>query len=96
MSEKTIRIKIGTEEVDAVEVGFKAAEEPLIDLALSDGARVKLKVVVMSVLRAVDKKSPDGNPLYIIKSANVMEVTPCKRPLADCSLVFSICSSSFS
>jgi len=76
MSKKTIRIRVGAEDVEAVEVDFKAAAEPLIDLSLADGARVKLKVVIMSVLRAVDKKSPDGSPLYIIKSANVMEVTP--------------------
>ena len=57
------------EEVEVLE-----ASETWNSYQLSDGSTIKVKLVAMKVLRT-DAYRPDGNPIYVLHSQNVMTVT---------------------
>ena len=42
---------------------------------LGDGSVVKLKVVVTEIWRVVNEYDNEGNPVYVVKSRNVVTVT---------------------
>lgn len=55
----------------AVDVDFKEEKEYWNTYKLSDGATLKIKLVLRGVKR-VKKFNPDGSPVYIINSMNVV------------------------
>lgn len=70
--ERRKRIKINGQEVDVVQVTFQSAGENWNEYLLSDGTVLKLKVVATEIFRMADVYDADGNPQYIVKSANVL------------------------
>ena len=56
------------------EVEVSEATETWNTYKLSDGSVIKVKLVAMKVLRT-DAYRPDGNPVYVLHSQNVMTVT---------------------
>ena len=47
---------------------------------LSDGTTLKLKIILQSVKR-LNKWNPDGTPIYVVNSSNVMRVSNVKQKL---------------
>jgi hypothetical protein len=71
----TMKINFQGQMVDADEIGFKSLEESWNDYFLEDGSRVKVKLVTTAIYKIKGAFDQEGNPLYAVKSANIMAVT---------------------
>ncbi len=60
------------EMVSAVEVDIKNSNESWSEYLLEDGTKIRMKNVVHQVAR-LDKRKPDGEPIYVIKSTNIVD-----------------------
>ncbi len=68
-------------EAELVEV--TSSSEPWSTYLLSDGTHVRMKVVLSEVWRVIDEYDKDGNPVYVIQSAGIMNTQApdaLKRP----------------
>lgn len=54
-------------------LGFKAIKEDWNEYEVEDGSVLRFKTIVTKVIRTEEKTST-GDPLYIVKSSNVVEV----------------------
>ena len=59
-------------EVDAVEVDFQTRKEDWNEYQLMDGSFVKMKLVVSDIFRVPDEWDNEGNPVYVVKSQNIL------------------------
>ena len=66
------RIRHGADDIEVVEVNFDVEDEPWMVLSLEDGVTIRLKTIVGKVLRATDRYTETGEPLYIVRSGNVL------------------------
>lgn len=62
------------EEVDATEVEFHTRREDWNEYQLVDGTVIKMKIVVGDIMRIKDRYDNDGNPVYQVKTSNLMFV----------------------
>lgn len=60
------------QEVDAIEVHYKSIREDWNEYDLDDGSTIRIKLLVSDVVRLTDKFDQDGNPIYVVKSGNVI------------------------
>lgn len=65
----------GGETVDAAEVPFQTGAEHWNEYVLQDGTVLKLRTVTTEILRVEGQFDNDGNPVYILKSTNVLAVS---------------------
>ncbi len=75
MSEKRVKISFPPPSgplVDASEVPVTESTERWTDVTLEDGTKLRLKPTVLSVTRLDGQYDPDGNPMYLLKSSQVM------------------------
>ena len=70
-----VKLQLGGELVDGEEVDFEPLKESWNEYRCEDGSYVKLKVVVSRIIR-LEKKNPQGEPIYQILSTNVVAATP--------------------
>jgi hypothetical protein len=68
-------VRLGDKDVDATEMGFQTGGEHWNEYLLSDGSVIRLKPVATEILRVDGKYDNDGNPVYIVKAANVVSVS---------------------
>jgi len=61
-------------EVDGVEVKFRSVKEDWNEYDIDDGSTVRVKLVVSDMVRLVDQFDREGNPVYVIKSGNMLFV----------------------
>ena len=61
-------------EVDAVEVDFQTHKEDWNEYQLMDGSFVKIKLVVGGIFRIPDEFDVEGNPVYVVRSQNILMV----------------------
>jgi len=75
--ERKKRIKLPDVEqpVEVVEVGFRPAGEYWNEYLADDGSVIRVKLVVQEILRVVDQYDQQGDPNYLVKSVNVMNVS---------------------
>jgi hypothetical protein len=73
--ERKKRVNLGTEQVDATEVGFRSSGENWNEYLVDDGTVVRMKLVVTEILRIDDRYDHEGNPQYFVKSTNVVAVS---------------------
>lgn len=64
----------GGEMFDAELVEVQSSQESWSQYLLGDGTSLKVKVVVTEVWRADGKFDNEGNPMYIVKSGNILVV----------------------
>lgn len=58
---------------EVTEVGYRTlSDEFWNEYLLDDGTRVRMKLVVTEVLKLEDEYGPDGSPVYLINSTNVV------------------------
>ncbi len=62
----------GRVEVSAVHVN--QAQETFNSYLLDDGTSLRMKSVVTEVLRLLDRYDDEGNPVYMVKSQNLVVV----------------------
>ena len=73
MAEK-IKINYAGEEVEAVAIDINQSSEYWNQYLLDDGSVVKMKLVATKILRVEAKFDDDHNPIYLVKSTNIMSV----------------------
>lgn len=60
--------------VEGVEVGVAESLERFSDVTLEDGTSIKTKLSVIIAVRVDDQWDDEGNPIYIVKSQNILTV----------------------
>ena len=63
---------------EGVDLDFEEEKEHWNTYTLSDGATLKVKLVLQGVKR-LKKYNPDGNPLYLIRSQNIVRTVNIKE-----------------
>lgn len=75
MTEKRVKVKLPTGvEFEGSEVGVTEVTERWSEILLEDGSRLKVKPNVLGALRADGQYDPEGNPVYALKSSQIMMV----------------------
>ena len=59
-------------QVDAESVDFMTRKEDFNEYQLADGKIIKIKMVVTRIVKLVGEVAPDGSPIYLIQSQNVI------------------------
>lgn len=72
MSDRIIKIPVGGEVVEGVEVEFDTIEENWSIYQLKDGAKLKIKVGPTRIVRAIDKFNQLGEPVYHVTHQSVL------------------------
>jgi len=68
------KIKFGGQEVSAELVEVGQTNEKWNEYLLDDGSVLKMKLVLKKVFRVIDQYDPDGNPVYVAESQNIVTV----------------------
>ena len=79
MDERRRKVRFGNEEVDGLEMSFQNVAEHWNEYLLTDGSVLRLKSVVTEVMRIADRFDAEGNPVYVVKSAQIVAVSPSER-----------------
>ena len=69
------KIKFGGKDVEAELVEVSQSNEKWNEYLLDDGSVLKMKLVLKKVFRADGQFDPDGNPIYVAESQNILTVT---------------------
>ena len=69
------RINIGDRSIEAEDMEFKTSREDWNEYQVEDGFTVRIKLVVSSILKT-QERDPQGNPVYIVQSTNIVKVLP--------------------
>jgi hypothetical protein len=67
-------IKWQGRDVDGLEVRFRSNHEEWNDYTLEDGSNIRMKAVVSEIVRLDGEYDGEGNPVYLVKSTNVMVI----------------------
>ena len=69
------RMQITSEDIEnAEDVEILEEKDHWNTYKLKDGSVVKMKLIVSGVKRLTTKWQPDGNPIYLVNSQNVMRL----------------------
>jgi hypothetical protein len=71
----TMKVTFQGKEFDATLVEANQASEYWNQYLLDDGSVLKLKTVATQIVRLVDEYDPEGNPIYVVRSGNIVTVT---------------------
>jgi len=77
--ERLTKVFYQNREIEGVEVDFKTVKEDWNEYDLDDGTRIKLKSVASNIVRLPNEFDNEGNPVYMVKSSNVMTVSAPER-----------------
>jgi len=77
MSEQKLKIKVTTPEgalidKEGTEVEIIESKEPWSEITLSDGTIFRMKQTVVQVIRLDNEFDPEGNPIYVTRTAPIM------------------------
>ena len=71
---KAVTVKFEGKDCTGVEVDVEESTERWSSVRLADGSRIRLKASVLTVVRLDDRFDNDGNPVYMVKSTNLLSV----------------------
>ena len=77
------RVRFGDREVDGTPVSTTSTSEHWNQYFLEDGSIIRMKLVATEFVRIDGEHDPDGNPVYVVRSTNVLTVESpeeLKRP----------------
>ena len=66
------KFNVGGRQVSGTDVSYNTYNEAWNEYMLEDGTTLRLKVIVKRVVRT-DAYNPDGTPVYIVQSQNVLD-----------------------
>jgi hypothetical protein len=69
------RINIGDRTIEAEDMEFQTTREDWSEYQVEDGYSVRIKLVVSSILKT-NERDPQGNPVYVVQSTNIVKVLP--------------------
>jgi hypothetical protein len=73
--ERNIKVPFEGKIVEGLEMDFKSVKEDWNEYQVNDGAMIRMKVVVTNIAKIPDKYDPEGNPIYVVKSSNVLSTS---------------------
>jgi len=73
LSKKLIDVKFEGNKHKAQRVEFESDKEPWNIYKLSDDTTLRMKTVVTDIVKLTTTHRPDGEPIYLVKSANLVE-----------------------
>lgn len=73
--ERSTKIPFEGKIVEGLDMDFKTIIEEWNEYQVTDGSIVRLKVVVTNIVKVPDKYDNVGNPIYVVKSSNVLTVS---------------------
>ena len=78
-----VKIPYKGREVEAEDVSFSVVNEDWNRYQLHDGTEIRMRLIVRDVVKIPGEFDNEGNPVYIVKSGNVVVVkapTNLRRP----------------
>ena len=72
MGVAAMKVNYQGREVEGTPVDFMCRREEFNEYQLTDGKVIKIKMVVTRIVRLDSEKTPDGKPVYLIQSQNVV------------------------
>jgi len=72
--ERTIKVLLEGKIVEGIDLDFKTLKEEWNEYQVTDGSIIRMKVVVTNIAKVPDKYDNAGNPIYVVKSSNVLTV----------------------
>ncbi len=73
--ERNIKVPFEGKIMDAIDLDFKAVKEDWNEYEVTDGVNIRMKVVVTNIVKIPDKYDNAGNPVYVVKSSNVLAIS---------------------
>ena len=67
-----MKVQYQGRQVEGGPVDFLTRKEDFNEYQLTDGKMLRIKMVVTRIIRLEEEKAPDGNPIYLIQSQNVV------------------------
>ncbi len=67
-----MKVQYQGRQVEGKSVEFLTRKEDFNEYQLTDGKILKIKMVVTRIIKLEEEKAPDGNPIYLIQSQNVV------------------------
>ena len=74
--DKIVKVPYQGKTVDGVDLEFKTKSEGWNEYETSDGSVIRIKVIASNIVRIEGESDQEGNPIYAVKSTNVMAVSP--------------------
>ena len=82
MKERRKQIKLSSgEAVEGTVVDVDSSTEKFSEFTLSDGAKLRAKLTIIEAVRQDEQWDSDGNPIYTVKSQNVVVVVDAPNNL---------------
>ena len=75
IEEKTVTVQFQGKDCRGVKVAINKSTEHWSSVLLADGTEIKIKAAVVSAIRLKGQFDNDGNPVYMVKSANLLDVS---------------------
>ncbi|MGA2817358.1 MAG: hypothetical protein ABSE67_13860 [Xanthobacteraceae bacterium] len=72
--ERKIKVPYQNRVVEGTEVAVEESTERWTEVALADGARIRLKSAVIGAVRLDNEYDLEGNPIYVLNATPVMAV----------------------
>jgi hypothetical protein len=73
--ERTLKVPFEGKVYDGLDLDFKAINEDWNEYHVADGSIIRMKLVVTNIARIPDKYDNAGNPIYVVKSSNVLSIS---------------------
>ena len=67
-----MKVQYQGRQVKGESIDFLTRKEEFNEYQLTDGKVLRIKMVVTRIIRLEEEKAPDGNPIYLIQSQNVV------------------------
>ena len=67
-----MKVQYQGRQVEGEAIDFLTRKEDFNEYQLTDGKILKIKMVVTRIIKLEEEKAPDGNPIYLIQSQNVV------------------------
>jgi len=75
MDQNKRKIDFGGQSVDATPIAMRSSAENWNEYLLSDGTVIRVKLIATEAFRIDGQYDADGNPLYAVRSSNIMVVS---------------------
>ena len=79
MDERRRTVRFRNQDVEALEMPFQNIAEHWNEYLLNDGSVLRVKSVVTEILKIPEAYDSEGSPIYMVKSAQVVSVSPSDR-----------------
>ncbi len=67
-----MKVQYQGRQVEGKSVDFLTRKEDFNEYQLADGKTIRIKMVVTQIIKLVDERAPDGSPVYLIQSQNIV------------------------